>query len=61
MTFRGCAREPLRSARKARPTTWPDPAALDLSAGHEVRERLEGMLVEPVDVLTVYEAWFRPS
>jgi len=35
----------------------PDPAALDLPAGDAERERLEGMLVEPVDVLTVSEVF----
>ncbi len=37
----------------------PDPAAapLDLPAGDDVRERLEGMLVEPADALTVSEVF----
>ena len=35
----------------------PDPAALDLPAGDAERERLEGMLVDPVDVLTVSEVF----
>jgi uncharacterized protein len=35
----------------------PERAALDLPAGDAERERLEGMLVEPVDVLTVSEVF----
>nr|MBA2574743.1 ExeM/NucH family extracellular endonuclease [Nocardioidaceae bacterium] len=35
----------------------PDPAPLDLPAGDADREPLEGMLVEPVDVLTVSEVY----
>ena len=35
----------------------PEAAALDLPAGDAERERLEGMLVEPVDVLTVSEVF----
>ena len=35
----------------------PDPAGLDLPAGDAERERLEGMLVDPVDILTVSEVF----
>ena len=35
----------------------PDAAGLDLPADDAARERLEGMLVEPVDVLTVSEVY----
>ncbi len=35
----------------------PEPAALDLPADDAARERLEGMLVEPVDTLTVSEVF----
>ena len=35
----------------------PEPAALDLPAGDQARERLEGMLVAPVDRLTVSEVY----
>ena len=35
----------------------PEPAALDLPADDAARERLEGMLVQPVDALTVSEVF----
>jgi predicted extracellular nuclease len=38
-------------------TPLPAPAPLDLPAGDEARERLEGMLVEPADVLTVSDVF----
>ncbi len=39
------------------PTALPAPAPLDLPADNAARERLEGMLVAPVDVLTVSEVF----
>lgn len=39
------------------PGDLPDAAALDLPADDAARERLEGMLVEPVDALTVSEVF----
>ncbi|MGY1703606.1 ExeM/NucH family extracellular endonuclease [Geodermatophilus sp. SYSU D00697] len=38
-------------------TALPAPAALDLPADDTTRERLEGMLVEPADVLTVSDVF----
>ena len=46
-----------RSAPTARPTTCRTRPPLDLPAGDAERERLEGMLVEPVDALTVSEVF----
>jgi predicted extracellular nuclease len=39
------------------PADLPDAAPLDLPAGDAEREKLEGMLVEPVDTLTVSEVF----